>query len=395
MFSPRRLLAILCGLLVAGLVLRAPADGPDGPTAAPAGVTVEIEKADGSKIGGTFGSDVVRVKTGHGVIDLDVRKLRKLSLSRDEGDGHVVASATLSDKSHLDGQLLAPTLPVVVNGKTEDLDPAQVRVITFKQPRDTSLTAIVLGLVALTAMEIVLGVDNIIFLAIVAGKLPRPQQPKARRIGLIAALGTRILLLFSLSWLLGLTKPLFTLPHLPFFETVEARGVSWRDIFLLAGGTFLIGKSVFEMHEKLEHAKKEQSGQPQVEIKAAGFAGVIVQIAIIDIVFSLDSVITAVGMVEELWVMVTAMLIAVGIMMVSAEPIARFVDRRPTVKILALSFLILIGVLLVAEGLGQHIDKGYIYFAMAFAVGIELVNMRLRGSPNVIPGEMPGTAQDG
>ncbi|HVK10619.1 MAG TPA: TerC family protein [Gemmataceae bacterium] len=395
MFSPRRLLAILCGLLVAGWVLRAPADGPDGPTAAPAGVTVEIEKADGSKIGGTFGSDVVRVKTGHGVIDLDVRKLRKLSLSRDEGDGHVVASATLSDKSHLDGQLLAPTLPVVVNGKTEDLDPAQVRVITFKQPRDTSLTAIVLGLVALTAMEIVLGVDNIIFLAIVAGKLPRPQQPKARRIGLIAALGTRILLLFSLSWLLGLTKPLFTLPHLPFFETVEARGVSWRDIFLLAGGTFLIGKSVFEMHEKLEHAKKEQSGQPQVEIKAAGFAGVIVQIAIIDIVFSLDSVITAVGMVEELWVMVTAMLIAVGIMMVSAEPIARFVDRRPTVKILALSFLILIGVLLVAEGLGQHIDKGYIYFAMAFAVGIELVNMRLRGSPNVIPGEMPGTAQDG
>ena len=163
----------------------------------------------------------------------------------------------------------------------------------------------------------------------------------------------------------------------------------------MAGGTFLIGKSVFEMHEKLEHAKKEQSGQPQMAVRAAGFAAVIVQIAIIDIVFSLDSVITAVGMVEELWVMVTAMLIAVGIMWVSADPIARFVDRRPTVKVLALSFLILIGVLLVAEGLGQHIDKGYIYFAMAFAVGVELVNMRLRGSPTPIPGEMPGTAQDG
>ncbi len=201
--------------------------------------------------------------------------------------------------------------------------------------------------------------------------------------------------MFSLSWLLGLTKPIFTLPHLPFFETVEARGISWRDVFLLVGGMFLIGKSVFEMHEKLEQARKEQAGQPQVAVKAAGFAGVILQIAVIDIVFSLDSVITAVGMVEELWVMVTAMLIAVGIMMVSAEPIARFVDRRPTVKILALSFLILIGVLLVAEGLGQHIDKGYIYFAMAFAVAVELVNQRLRGSPNPVPGEMPGTAQDG
>jgi predicted tellurium resistance membrane protein TerC len=394
MFSPRRLLAILCGILVAGWVLRAPADGPDSP-AAPAGIPVEVERADGSRVEGTFPHEAIRVKTGNGVIELDVRRVRQLSLSRDEGDGHVVASAGLTDRSHLDGTLLTPSLPVVIDGRTEALDPARVRVIKFEQPKDTSLAAVALGLVALTAMEIVLGVDNIIFLAIVAGKLPRQQQPRARRIGLIAALGTRILLLFSLSWLLGLTRPLFTLPHLPFFETVEARGVSWRDLFLLAGGTFLIGKSVFEMHEKLEHAKKEQAGQPQMEVRAAGFVGVIVQIAIIDIVFSLDSVITAVGMVEELWVMITAMLIAVGVMMVSAEPIARFVDRRPTVKVLALSFLILIGVLLVAEGLGQHIDKGYIYFAMAFAVGVELVNMRLRGSPSPVPGEMPGTAQDG
>ncbi len=394
MFSTRRLLAILCGLLVAGWVLRAPADGPGAPAAAPAGIAVEVQRADGSKIEGTFPLDAIRVRTANGALDLDVRKLRTLSLSREEG-GPVVASATLTDKSHLDGELLTEALPVVVGGRTESLDPAAVQAVTFRQPKDTSLAAIVLGLVALTAMEIVLGVDNVIFLAIVAGKLPRPQQPRARRIGLLAALVTRILLLFSLSWLLGLTKPIFTLPHLPFFETVEARGISWRDVFLLVGGMFLIGKSVFEMHEKLEQARKEQAGQPQVAVKAAGFAGVILQIAVIDIVFSLDSVITAVGMVEELWVMVTAMLIAVGIMMVSAEPIARFVDRRPTVKILALSFLILIGVLLVAEGLGQHIDKGYIYFAMAFAVAVELVNQRLRGSPNPVPGEMPGTAQDG
>ncbi|HET6573475.1 MAG TPA: TerC family protein [Fimbriiglobus sp.] len=394
MFPTRRLLAILCGLLVAGWVLRA--DGPVAPAAAPAGVTVDIETSDGPRIEqATLPLDAIRLKTGHGTLDLDVRKVRKLSFSRDEAGGPVVASATLTDRSHLDGTLVTSPLPVVVNGQTQALDPDRVRVITFHQPKDTSLAAVALGLVALTAMEIVLGVDNIIFLAIVAGKLPRPQQPKARRIGLIAALGTRILLLFSLTWLLGLTRPLFTLPHLPLFETVEARGISWRDLFLLAGGVFLIGKSVFEMHEKLEHAKKEQAGQPQIAVRAGGFVLVIAQIAVIDIVFSLDSVVTAVGMVEEIWVMVTAMLIAVGIMWVSADPIAAFVDRRPTVKVLALSFLILIGVLLVAEGLGQHIDKGYIYFAMAFAVGVELVNMRLRGSPNPVPGEMPGTAQDG
>jgi predicted tellurium resistance membrane protein TerC len=242
-------------------------------------------------------------------------------------------------------------------------------------------------------MEIILGVDNIIFLAILASKVDPPRQPAARRIGLLAALGTRILLLFSLTWLLGLTRPLFELPELPLLQTAEARGVSWRDLILFAGGVFLIGKSVVEMHEKLEHAKAQHKGGPSTAKAAASFASVIAQIAVIDIVFSLDSVITAVGMVEDLWVMVTAMLLAVGVMMFSAGPIARFVDRRPTVKVLALAFLILIGVLLVAEALGQHIDKGYIYFAMAFAVGVEMVNMRLRKPDE--PGEHPGAAEDG
>jgi predicted tellurium resistance membrane protein TerC len=393
MSSIPRLLAIVSGLLVVGSVLRAPADDPGGPAAPPAGVPVEVEKADGSRVEGAIELPALRVQTGYGAIDLDVRKVRRLTLSAD--DGRVAASAALTDKSHLDGRLLTPDLPVTVNGRTERLNPADVRAVTFRQPKDTSLAAAVLGLVTLSVMEVVLGVDNVIFLAIVAAKLPPARQPRARRIGLIAALGTRLLLLFSLTWLLGLTRPLFTLPELPFFESVEARGISWRDLILLAGGTFLIGKSVFEMHEKLEHARAARSGGVPAAKAAAGFASVIVQIAVIDIVFSLDSVVTAIGMVEELWVMVAAMLVAVGVMMVAAEPIARFVDRRPTVKVLALSFLILIGVLLVAEGLGQHIDKGYVYFAMAFAVGVELVNVRLRGSPAPVPGEMPEAARGG
>ena len=227
-------------------------------------------------------------------------------------------------------------------------------------------------------MEVVLGVDNVIFLAILTGKLPEEQRPRARWFGLAAALGTRLLLLMTLSFLLGLTKPVFTLPAMPLFESLEARGISWRDIILLAGGLFLIGKSTFEMHEKLEHAKVENDQKPP---SRSSFLKVIIMIAIVDIVFSLDSVITAVGMVDDVFVMVIAMVIAMLVMLVFAGPISRFVDHRPTVKILALSFLILIGVLLVAEGLGQHLDKGYIYFAMAFAVGVELVNIQLRGKP--------------
>jgi predicted tellurium resistance membrane protein TerC len=223
----------------------------------------------------------------------------------------------------------------------------------------------------------VLGIDNIIFLAIVAGRLPEAQQPKARRIGLLAALGTRILLLLSLSFLLGLTKPLFTIPDLPLFHDLEAREVSIRDLILLAGGLFLIYKSVKEMHEKLEEVGSDEADVAKSRA-VASFGGVLVQIAVLDIVFSLDSVITAVGMVDQVWVMITAMVIAMLVMMVFAGRISNFVSRHPTIKVLALAFLILIGVMLVAESLGQHIDKGYIYFAMAFAVVIEMINMRLR-----------------
>ena len=191
------------------------------------------------------------------------------------------------------------------------------------------------------------------------------------------ALGTRILLLCSLSFLLSLTKPLFTIPEIPYFNAADAREISLRDLILLAGGLFLIGKSVREIHEKLE-AAKETPGKPAKVTKPPTFAGVLVQIAILDIVFSLDSVITAIGMVDVVWVMIAAMVIAMLVMMAFAGSVSEFVARRPTIKVLALAFLILIGVMLVAEGFGQHIDKGYIYFAMAFAVGIEMVNMRLR-----------------
>lgn len=389
-FSPRRFAAVLAGLLLAGAVF---ADPPRGDGAAqPEGVPVEVETANGTSLTGRLTLRHVRIQTTYGAAELDVRQLRKLDLTKSD-DGHVTASATLTDKSHLTGPLLTETFPLVTDAGPRSLAAADVRTVTVKQPKNTSLAAAVLGLVTLTVMEIVLGMDNIVFLAIVAGKLPEPRQPSARRVGLLAALGTRLLLLFSLTWLLGLSRPLFFLPEMPFFETAEARGISWRDLILLAGGVFLIGKSTVEMHEKIEHAKAARAGRPAAVKPGASFWRVIAQIAVIDIVFSLDSVVTAVGMVEELWVMVAAMLVAVTVMMFAAGPIARFVDRRPTVKVLALAFLILIGVLLVAEGLGQHVDKGYIYFAMAFAVGVELVNMRLRKA--AAAGEHPGAAEDG
>jgi predicted tellurium resistance membrane protein TerC len=232
-----------------------------------------------------------------------------------------------------------------------------------------------LPLLTLSVMEIVLGIDNIIFIAILAGKLPPEQQPKARQLGLMIALGTRLLLLFTLSFILGLTAPLFHLSDLglPFEIAEEADAISLRDLILLAGGMFLIAKSTFEIHDKLEGPEDKKVA------KVSGrFGAILVQIAILDIVFSLDSVITAVGMARQLWVMVVAMIIAVGVMLVFAGPISDFVHRHPTLKILALSFLILIGVMLVAEGLGQHINKGYIYFAMAFSVVVEMLNLRLR-----------------
>jgi len=233
-----------------------------------------------------------------------------------------------------------------------------------------------IALTALTAMEIVLGIDNIVFIAILSGRLPQHQQALGRRLGLGAAMLTRILLLLTLTWILGLTKPLFILSGLGIPEhwlAAEVNEVSWRDIILFAGGLFLVGKSVHEIHEKLEG--HESKGQVK---KTAGFLGVLIQIALLDIIFSLDSVITAVGMAEDLWVMILAVMLAVGAMLVFAETVSMFVQRHPTLKMLALSFLILIGVMLIAEGIGTKVNKGYIYFAMAFALAVEFLNLRLR-----------------
>jgi len=222
----------------------------------------------------------------------------------------------------------------------------------------------ILALVTLTFLEIVLGVDNVIFISILSGKLPPSEQPRARRAGLLAAMGMRILLLLSVAWIIRLRAPLVMILDHP---------ISGRDLILIGGGLFLLAKATLEIHDRLEGEEGHSSARV-----APSFGAVIAQIAVLDIVFSLDSVITAVGMVDQLWVMVTAMVIAMLVMLWFAGPIARFVDTHPTIKVLALAFLILIGVMLVAEGLGQHIDKGYIYFAMAFAVGIEMINMRLR-----------------
>jgi predicted tellurium resistance membrane protein TerC len=221
-----------------------------------------------------------------------------------------------------------------------------------------------IALATLTFLEIVLGVDNIIFISILSGKLPPDQQPKARRLGLLGAMFTRVLLLFSLAWIIRLTHPLLT---------VFGTAISGRDLILILGGLFLLAKSTHEIHEKLEGEEGHSSNRV-----AASFTSVIVQIMLLDVVFSLDSVITAVGMVDQLWVMVTAVIVAVGIMMWSAEPISAFVHRHPTVKMLALSFLLLIGVSLIAEGFGHHIPKGYIYFAMGFSVFVEAINLRIR-----------------
>jgi predicted tellurium resistance membrane protein TerC len=239
-----------------------------------------------------------------------------------------------------------------------------------------------IALVALTAMEIVLGIDNIVFIAILAGKLPEEQQAKARNTGLIAALGMRIALLMAISWVLGLTDPIFHLTSLGlqpewFGEDAgEVLAVSWRDVIMLGGGLFLIGHSVKEIHAQME-SDHEAAG-----VEKQTFASVVGTIVMMDIIFSLDSVITAVGMVDKdlIWVMIVAIVIAMLVMLLAAGPISGFVARHPTVKVLALSFLILIGVMLVAEGLGTHFNKGYIYFAMAFSLVVEMINMRVRPS---------------
>lgn len=393
--SPRRIVAVFAALVLAGWAVTAAGQAPGGAAPErPAGVEVEIDRAAGGPpVVGTYTGSIVRLKSEYGTLDLNVRSVRTLDLSA--VDDRIAASVTLTDKSHLYGPLLTETFPVVIDGRPQEIPAREVSRIQFRHPKDTSLAAALIGLLTLTLLEIVLGVDNVIFLAIVASKLPREQQRAARRIGLGAALGTRILLLLALTWLLGLTKPVLTLPNLPLFETAEARGVSWRDIILILGGIFLIGKSTLELHHKVEESRgaAHPDGGPAKPRKPVGFWRVIAEIAVIDIIFSLDSVITAAGVVDERWVMITAVILAVGIMLVAAEPIARFVDNRPTFKVLALSFLILIGVLLVAEGLGQHMNKGYIYFAMAFAVAVEAVNMRLRpghGEAKEVPKGEPG-----
>ena len=235
-----------------------------------------------------------------------------------------------------------------------------------------------ISLLTLTALEIVLGIDNVIFIAILAGKLPHAQQAKARQLGLSLALITRIALLCSISWLMGLTKVLCTLPVLD-------AGITGMSLILLVGGLFLIGKSVVEIHEKLEGA----DGHGTDGRKPASFRAAIVQILILDIVFSLDSVITAVGMANHLWVMIVAVIFALGVMLMFAGKIGDFVNRHPTLKMLALSFLILIGVTLVGEALGQHIPKGYIYFSMAFACLVEMLNLRLRAKSQPVELHQP------
>lgn len=262
-----------------------------------------------------------------------------------------------------------------------------------------------IALLALTAMEIVLGIDNIVFITIVSAKLPRAQQPLARRLGLALALITRLGLLFALFYLVNgqqFQTPIFELTELgvpqSFIERMsatdvataghlspevleevnlkhfdESNGVSWKDLILFLGGLFLVGKSVYEIHDEFGDVARH-------DVKPTGrvFAGVLIQIALLDVVFSLDSVITAVGMVDNVWVMVASIVMAVIVMLIFAEPVSRFVENHPTVKMLALSFLILIGVMLVAEGVGAHMDKGYIYFAMFFALIVEAMNIALR-----------------
>ena len=220
------------------------------------------------------------------------------------------------------------------------------------------------ALVTLTFLEIVLGVDNVIFVSILSGKLPKHQQKRARRVGMLAAMGMRIALLFSIVWMAQLTTPLFN---------VAGNDISGRDLILIIGGLFLLAKSTFEIHERLEGDAHETTGRA-----ASSFASVIGQVMLLDIVFSLDSVITAIGMSNDRNVMVTAVVLAVLVMLIAAEPISAFVEKHPTIKVLALSFLLLIGLSLVADGLDQHIPKGYIYFAMAFSVFVEMINIRVR-----------------
>ena len=368
-------------LLVAALrpAFAQPAPTPAAPNNPAQFPDVRIEPTGGgTTLEGKLQLAAITLKTDTGSTTVDMKHVKRVTFQKEPG-GEASDSVLLTDRTTIRGRVMDELFVVEIRGGEARLKKSEIREIKVEHKTEFSLVAVLLGLLTLTAMEIVLGVDNIIFLAIIAGRLPVEQRPKARKLGLAAALGTRILLLGSLWLLLGLTAPLFTLPSLGILTDAEAREVSWRDLILLAGGLFLIGKSVYEMHSKVEEAKAANTGEAGVPVaKPVSFGWTIVTIAVVDIVFSLDSVITAVGMVEQIWVMITAMVLAMLVMLYFAGPIADFVDRHPTIKVLALSFLILIGVMLVAEGLGQHIDKGYIYVAMGFALVVELVNMQLR-----------------
>lgn len=233
---------------------------------------------------------------------------------------------------------------------------------------DLLTTDNLIALVTLTSLEVVLGIDNVVFLSILTGRLPEEQRAKGRFIGLALAMAMRVGLLFAISWVMGLTETLFE---------IADHGVSGRDLILLLGGLFLVGKATYEIHHQLEGPDEELTTGKAV----ASFGAVMVQVMLLDVVFSLDSVITAVGMADEIWVMVVAVIFAVVVMMAFAGSIGRFIEAHPTMKVLALAFLILIGVMLVMEGMHQHVNKGYIYFAMAFALIVELLNMRLRRKP--------------
>ncbi len=237
---------------------------------------------------------------------------------------------------------------------------------------------ILIGLLTLTALELVLGIDNIIFIAILASRLPVAEQPRARSLGLTGALLTRIVFLLSITWIMRLERPLFT---------VMGNGFSGRDLILIVGGLFLIGKATFEVHSKLEGSHE----QHDVKTRATLW-GVVSQIMVVDIIFSIDSVITAVGMVQQVWVMIVANVLALGVMLFASGPISSYVERHPTIKILALSFLVMIGGNLLVEGFGYHIPKGYTYFAMAFAIGVEMLNIRLRAKSEPVHLHGPGEA---
>lgn len=240
---------------------------------------------------------------------------------------------------------------------------------------------VIISLITLTILEIVLGIDNIIFISILVGRLPERDQAKARTIGLSLALVLRIIFLFGATWIAQLTTDLITTPAL--FGIIPSVGFSGRDLIMLAGGLFLLAKATSELHAKLEGSEHEASAKA-----TASFGSMIAQIIALDLVFSIDSVITAIGLTQHFWVMVVAVIISVGVMQLSAGSISRFIHRHPTVKVLALAFLIMIGTLLVAEGFEVHVPKGYVYFAMAFSMGVEFLNMRLRARSVAAPVEL-------